>query len=35
MSRWMQGGIVPGAIYRNRIAQITGLESLRDREPWK
>lgn len=35
MSRWMQGGIVPGAIYRNRIAEITGLDSLRDKEMWE
>jgi hypothetical protein len=35
MSRWMQNNIVPGAVYRNRLAEITGLESLRDKECWK
>ena len=35
MSRWMQNNIVPGAVYRNRLADITGLESLRDKECWK
>jgi hypothetical protein len=35
MSRWMQGSIVPGAIYRNRLSQITGIEEIRDRECWK
>ena len=32
MSRWMQNNIVPGAVYRNRLADITGIESLRDKE---
>jgi hypothetical protein len=35
MSRWMQNNIVPGAVYRNRLADITGIESLRDKECWK
>jgi hypothetical protein len=35
MSRWMQNNIVPGAVYRNRLAEITGMESLRDKECWK
>lgn len=35
MSRWMQNNIVPGAVYRNRLAEITGLESLRNKECWK
>ena len=35
MSRWMAGGIAPGAIYRNRLAEITGIDSLRDKECWK
>ena len=35
MSRWMQGGVVPAAIYRNRIAEITEIDSLREKEFWK
>ncbi len=35
MSRWMQNNIVPGAVYRNRLADIIGIESLRDKECWK
>lgn len=35
MSRWMQGNITPGAIYRNRLAEITGIDSLRDKGAWK
>jgi hypothetical protein len=35
MSRWMQNNIVPGAIYRNRLADITGIDGLREKECWK
>ena len=35
MSRWMQNNIVPGAVYRNRLAEITGIDSLREKECWK
>ena len=35
MSRWMQNNITPGAIYRNRLAEITGIDSLRDKGAWK
>jgi hypothetical protein len=35
MSRWMQNNIVPGAIYRNRLAEITGIDGLREKECWK
>jgi hypothetical protein len=35
MSRWMQNNITPGAIYRNRLADITGIDGLRDKECWK
>jgi IS30 family transposase len=35
MSRWMQRNITPGAIYRNRLAEITGINSLRDKGAWK
>jgi hypothetical protein len=35
MSRWMQNNITPGAIYRNRLAEITGIDSLRDKGTWK
>jgi hypothetical protein len=31
----MQNNITPGAIYRNRLAEITGIDSLRDKECWK
>jgi hypothetical protein len=35
MSRWMQNNITPGAIYRNRLAEITGINSLREKDCWK
>jgi hypothetical protein len=35
MSRWMQNNIVPGAIYRNRLADITGIDGLREKDCWK
>jgi hypothetical protein len=31
----MQNNITPGAIYRNRLAEITGIDSLRDKGTWK
>jgi len=34
-SRWMLNNITPGAIYRNRLAEITGIDSLREKECWK
>jgi hypothetical protein len=33
-SRWMTGRIVPSAVYRYRIADITGIEDLRFEEEW-
>jgi hypothetical protein len=33
-SRWMTGRIVPSAVYRHRIADITGIEDLRFEEEW-
>jgi hypothetical protein len=33
-SRWMTGRIVPAAVYRHRIADITGIEDLRDASMW-
>jgi hypothetical protein len=35
MSRWMAGGIAPHTVYRNRLAEITGIDSLRDKGTWK
>ncbi len=35
MSRWMAGGIAPHTVYRNRLAEITGIDSLREKECWK
>ncbi len=34
MSRWMRGHIVPSAVYRNRIADITGVDDARHEENW-
>jgi hypothetical protein len=33
-SRWMTGRIVPSAVYRHRIADITGIEDLRFEDEW-
>ena len=33
-SRWMTGRIVPSAVYRHRIADITGIDDLRFEEEW-
>ena len=33
-SRWMTGRFVPSAVYRHRIADITGIEDLRFEENW-
>jgi hypothetical protein len=35
MSRWMQGDTTPAPIYRNRLAEITGIDELRDEGTWK
>jgi hypothetical protein len=35
MSRWMQGDTTPAAIYRNRLAEITGIDELRDEKAWQ
>jgi hypothetical protein len=34
LSRWMTGRITPSAVYRHRIADITGMEELRAEELW-
>lgn len=34
LSRWMKGRIVPSAVYRNRLADITGLDMVRDAANW-
>ena len=33
-SRWMTGRTVPAAVYRHRIADITGIEDVRFEEEW-
>ena len=33
-SRWMTGRIVPSAVYRHRLADITGIEDLRFEQEW-
>jgi hypothetical protein len=33
-SRWMTGRIVPSAVYRHRLADITGIEDLRFEDEW-
>ena len=35
MSRWMQGDTTPAAIYRNRLADVTGIDELRDEKAWQ
>lgn len=34
LSRWMTGRVVPSAVYRHRLADITGIEDLRFEEEW-
>lgn len=34
LSRWMKSRVVPGAVYRHRLADITGIEDLRFEEEW-
>jgi hypothetical protein len=34
MSRWMTGKAVPSAVYRHRLADITGIDDIRDEEDW-
>jgi hypothetical protein len=34
-SRWLNGNKAPTAVYRERLADITGLENLRDEANWK
>jgi hypothetical protein len=31
----MQGDTTPAAIYRNRLAEITGIDELRDEKAWQ
>lgn len=33
-SRWMTGRVIPSAVYRHRIADITGIEDARDAANW-
>ena len=33
-SRWMTGRIVPSAVYRHRLADLTGIDDLRLEENW-
>ncbi len=34
LSRWMTGRVVPSAVYRHRLADITGIEDLRIEGKW-
>lgn len=34
LSRWLSGNRVPGAVYRNRLAEVTGIDDLRFEEEW-
>lgn len=34
LSRWMTGRVLPSAVYRHRIADITGLDDVRDEANW-
>jgi len=34
LSRWMTGRVMPSAVYRHRIADITGLDDVRDEANW-
>ena len=34
-SRWMMGHAIPSAVYRNRLADVTGIEIAREKESWK
>jgi hypothetical protein len=33
-SRWMTGRVMPSAVYRHRLADLTGIEDLRFEEEW-
>jgi len=35
MSGWIRGHAIPSAIYRNRLADITGIKELRDASMWE
>ncbi len=35
LSRWLNGHVKPSLVYRNRLADVTGLEGLRDKEAWE
>lgn len=34
LSRWMTGRVMPSAVYRHRIADITGIEEAREEGNW-
>lgn len=34
LSRWMKGRVVPGQVYRHRLADITGLDDIRSETSW-
>ena len=34
LSRWMTGRVTPSAVYRYRLADITGIDSLREEGSW-
>lgn len=33
-SRWMKGRVVPSAVYRHRLADLTGIEDIRVESSW-
>lgn len=35
LSRWLNGRGIPAAVYRERLADISGVEAVRDEENWK
>jgi hypothetical protein len=35
LSRWLAGRNVPAQVYRDRLAEITGIEALRDAASWQ
>lgn len=35
LSRWLNGRGIPAAVYRHRLADISGIEDLREEGNWK
>lgn len=34
LSRWLKGRSMPAPVYRNRLAEITGIDMVRDENNW-